>query len=627
MFKAILAFPIVRHYVFWILFFLIQRLVFVLYYSRLFSGIDQDTVASSFIHGLQLDLSMAGYFAVLPLLLLLTQYFVKRNFFPNFYRIYTTVLLVLVILISGGDLGIYENWGVKLNFRAISMLAHPAEVAETVKSAPLFAISCIMLIQAILAWALYKAVFAIMSPALIRWRKLAMPWTLGLTIWWGALIFISIRGGIQEIPVNESTVYFSSHSVANHAAVNTAWQLAKSIIKNRRTGNINIYRYFPDVAQAKKLVDQLYARSQTDSTVQILNTNRPNIIFVQLESFTADVVQELGGDSGVAPNLSRLIKDGLLFTRIFASGIRTDQGIIALLSGFPAQPQTNIANQSDKLEQLPFLSLELQKQGYRNFFYYGGDLSFGRFNTIAHHAGFETIVGVKDFVNANMFNKWGADDKSLFDKYIAEKSQPGEPFFSYIITSSSHEPFTVPMPTVFEGDGVDQKFRNACYFADKSLGAFIDAVKTAPWYRNTIFVIVADHGHAQPRGRAFDVPEKYHIPLLFYGEPLKQAFRGARNPTLGSQTDIVATLLNQLNLDASAFVWSNDLLRVNRKEFSFYTFDDGFGWLNPGDTVIYDNRGNRLLETSAIHQTEKADSNINNGKAYMQLLFDAFLKY
>lgn len=627
MLKPFLSFPMVRHYLFWILFFLVQRLVFVLYYNSLFNGVRTWEIVQSFFYGFQLDLSMAGYFAVLPLLFLIVQFFISKPFFEKLYHGYTIVLLLLVVLISGGDLGIYENWGVKLNFRAISMLAHPGEVLETVQSSPLWALTSVMLLQAVIGWLLYERIFANVNASIGQWRRFKVKWFATSTILMAGLIFISIRGGVQEIPVNESSVYFSSYSVANHAAVNTPWQLAKSIIKNRRTGNKNIYTYFADPAKAAALVKNLYEKNQSDSSLTVIDTARPNIIFIQLESFTADVVQELGGDTGVAPNLSRFIKEGLLFTNVFASGIRTDQGIIALLSGFPAQPQANIANQSDKVEHLPFLSLELKKQGYYNSFYYGGDLSFGRFNTIAHHAGFETIVGVDDFDEAEMFNKWGADDNSLFKKYVAEKIRPQEPFFSYIITSSSHEPFTVPMQPVFAGEAIGQRFKNACYFADKSLGAFIQSIQETPWFANTLFVVSADHGHAQPKGRAFDIPEKYHIPVLIFGAPLKPEYQGKRINTLGSQTDIAATILQQLKMDASAFKWSNDLLRQNRKEFSFYTFDDGFGWLNKNDTIVYDNRANKLLKTTAIHNNATADSLLNNGKAYMQMLYDAFLKY
>ncbi|MBX3254400.1 MAG: sulfatase-like hydrolase/transferase [Chitinophagaceae bacterium] len=611
----------VRHYIFWILIFFVQRLTFVLYYSRSFAEAGVTRGIESFWHGLQLDLSLAGYFALLPFLVLVIQYFAGGSFFKTFIKWYTFILIILTVIISGSDLGLYENWGVKLNYRAVTMLAHPAEAFETIQSAPLFLLTAIMLAQGFICWLLYKAIMAPVAGWRFHNRK-AIQFSISMLVA-AAVIITSIRGGVQQIPVNESTAYFCSLPIANHAAVNTTWHLFKSISKNSGHGHANIYSYLP-LQEAEDLLQKLYTVPGIDSTVSILKEPTPNIVFIQLESFTAGVVKELGGDSGITPVLSRLIDQGLLFTNIYSSGVRTDQGIIALLSGFPAQPQTSIIYQPDKIEHLPFLSLEFKKKGYGNNFYYGGELGFGRFNTIAHHAGFDRVIGKDDFSEARQFNKWGVDDKSLFEKFANESKTFTQPFFSYVITSSSHEPFTVPMEPVFKGNSLEERFKNACYFTDQSLGELLDSVKNTAWYKHTLFVLVADHGHVLPLNRKFDEPARYHIPLLLFGEALKEEYKAVTINALGSQTDIAGTLAKQLGLNDKLFKWSNDLLLPQRQQFAFYTFDDGFGWLTPGDTVIFDNRAQKILQGSA---TGDKESNLIKGKAYMQMLYDAFLKY
>lgn len=618
--KFILAY-FLRHYIFWILAFFIQRLTFVLYYSRSFAEAGFTRGIESFWHGLQLDFSLAGYFALLPFLVLIIQYFTGGSFFKVFIKWYTLILIILTVIISGSDLGLYTNWGVKLNYRAVSMLAYPAEAFETIQSAPLFLLTVIMLLQGIVCWILYKVIVAPVT----GWRfhdRGKVEFSISMLAA-AAAIVISIRGGIQQIPVNESAAYFCPLPIANHAAVNTTWHLFKSISKNSGDGDVNIYSYLP-LQEAKELVQDLYAVPGADSTISILKEPAPNVVFIQLESFTAGVVEDLNGDSGVTPVLDRLIDQGLLFTNIYASGVRTDQGIIALLSGFPAQPQTSIIYQPDKIEHLPFLSLEFKKKGYENNFYYGGELGFGRFSTIAYHAGFDRVIGEDDFSEARQFNKWGVDDKSLFEKFAHESKTFTQPFFSYVITSSSHEPFTVPMEPVFEGNSLEEKFKNACYFTDQSLGELLDSVKNTAWYEHTLFVLVADHGHVLPLNSRFDEPARYHIPLLLFGEVLKDEYKAVRINTLGSQTDIAGTLAKQLGLNDKLFTWSNDLLLPQRQQFAFYTFDDGFGWLTPGGTVIFDNRAQKVLQNSVSGDLE---SNLRKGKAYMQMLYDAFLKY
>lgn len=147
------------------------------------------------------------------------------------------------------------------------------------------------------------------------------------------------------------------------------------------------------------------------------------------------------------------------------------------------------------------------------------------------------------------------------------------------------------------------------------------------WYKNTLFVLVADHGHYLPKNRRFDEPGRYHIPLLFFGDVLKEAYRGKKITGAGSQTDIATTLLKQLQLPDTAFKWGNDLLDPRRKPFAFYTFDDGFAWLSGNDTLIFDNRAKRLLYPRDQPSIPYSDSVLTTGKAYMQTLYEAFLNY
>ena len=142
-----------------------------------------------------------------------------------------------------------------------------------------------------------------------------------------------------------------------------------------------------------------------------------------------------------------------------------------------------------------------------------------------------------------------------------------------------------------------------------------------------MFVLAADHGHHLPRDRRFNEPGRYHIPLLFFGEVIKEVYRGKKIGGIGSQTDIAPTLLKQLQIKDTAFKWGNDLFNLRRKAFAFYTFDEGFAWLSAKDTLIFDNRAKRLMYPSEEITSFHSDSLLTTGKAYMQVLYDAFLKY
>lgn len=616
---------LLKFYLFWIVVFFFNRLAFVLFFLKGFKPAGVKITLLSFVYGLKLDASAAAYLFALPFLVFIVQMFFKRNFYSTFLQVYTFIMLIVISLISAGDLGIYQNWGTRLNLRALSMLAYPTEAFMSMGSSPVFTLIVIMAVQFFICYFIFRKTFK-RFPA---WRVSAQPTSafifiacvVCLTVFTG----ITMRGGFQQIPLNESSVYYCALPIADNAAINTPWYIVHSYLSKHFEASKNPYLSM-DKNAANIKVKQLYT-SPDSSIPKILTTAKPNIIFIQLESFTADVVQQLGGDADVTPNLTKLIQNGILFSNIYASGVRTDQGIAALLCGFPAQPLTSIIYQADKLEHLPFLSIKLHNDGYHTSFYYGGDMGFGNFNAVAEFGQFEKITGLHYFSKAKLFNKWGADDETMLLQHAADMQQQTQPFFSYVITLSSHEPFNVPMQTVFKGNDLPDKFRNACYFTDKALGEYFNAIKNTGWYKNTLFVLVADHGHTLPKNRSFDEPGKYHIPLIFFGDVIKPGYKGTVIPTAGSQTDVAATILHQLNLNASDFSWSNDLLQRNRKPFAFYTFDNGFGWITNTDSIAYDERGRQIIYHSKNAVNDNDTTLLLNGKAYLQCMYEQYLKY
>ena len=619
-------FFLLKLYLFWVIVFFINRLVFILYFIKDFKPAGVKNTLLSFVYGLRLDFSAAAYLFAVPFLVFIIQMFFRKNFFSSFFKIYAYILVALICLVSAGDLGIYQSWGTRLNMRALSMLVYPTEAFLSMASSPIVVLSTIMIAEFIACYFLFRKLI----PKFSDWRISAQPKPVFAFIVsvmsFAVFTGVVMRGGFQQIPINESSAYFSAIPIADQAAVNIPWYITHSFLSKHFVTAKNEYVAMPQQLAEQKVSEQ-YTSFNDSSITKILTTSKPNIVFIQLESFTADVVNELGGDKNVTPNLSHLIKNGILFSNIYASGTRTDQGIAALLCGFPAQPLSSIIYQSDKLQHLPFLSIELHKAGYNTSFYYGGELGFGNFNAVAHFGQFEKITGLKNFSKANLFNKWGADDETMLTRQCTEMQHEPQPFFSYVITLSSHEPFTVPMKTVFKGDDLPDKFKNACHFTDKALGEYFNAIKNTGWYKNTLFVLVADHGHQLPKNRLFDEPAKYHIPLIFFGDVIKPQYKGAVIKTTGSQTDIAATLLHQLNLNAEKFKWSNDLLQHNRKPFAFYTFDNGFGWVTDSDAMAYDARAGQVIYDAKKSLKDADVASLQNGKAYLQCMITDYLKY
>jgi phosphoglycerol transferase MdoB-like AlkP superfamily enzyme len=612
---------VLRYAGFWIVYFLLCRLAFVCYHGSKLSGFRAGTVAGIFGYGAYADVSTACYLAVIP-------YFIwfANSLFPfraaaTLIRWYSYLFIAVAAVISVADLQVYQEWGTKLNAQALSYLQHPKEAFASTASSPLLLLLFLAFLLAVAGFFLYGWC----SKGLPLGRRperslLRLP----LFVLFAGVIFLGIRGSVGVAAMNPSFVYFSEKPFANHAALNASWNLVYDIKYYFRQKKNN-YVYLADNDMQGR-VDRLMGKGIHNDTEEILTTKRPNIVVFILESFTADVIGALGAEKGIAPNFDELAKDGLLFTDFYANGYRSSFGVPAVLGGYPSTPEGSILSSPMKMERLPTLCGSLKKAGYATQFHYGGDDRFDDMIAFFQHSGFEKIVDKESFAKKDMDSKWGAHDQVLFDRVIDDLKRERTPFFSAMFTLSSHEPFEVPMAPVYQGKDEATLFKNAVHYSDQSIKHFFERARKEPWYKNTLFVFVADHGHHLPLHRDADfIPERYRIPLLLYGDVLKKQYHGMRNPVTASQSDIAATILAQLGLPHDDFQWSNNIFNKNRKNFAYYNFHTGFALRTPEQTTSYDNVAKRVILRTASSRTDAQNAeSLKDTQAYMQYLFKKY---
>jgi phosphoglycerol transferase MdoB-like AlkP superfamily enzyme len=318
-----------------------------------------------------------------------------------------------------------------------------------------------------------------------------------------------------------------------------------------------------------------------------------------------------------------------LFDSVYAAGDRTDKGMVAILSGFPSQAIRTIITNNTKQEKLPAIPEVLQPAGYANSYFYGGEVEYMNFKSYMLTHKIAHITGMDNFDRDKIDSKWGVNDGTLLDTHIEYLNTEKQPFFSLVETLTNHEPFDMPAKPHFPGDSVTNKFRSTAYYTDSCLNAYFEHAKKQPWYKNTLFILVADHGHRLPRNTSESFqPAKYHIPLLFFGDAIKEQYRGKKISKLGNQTDIAATLLAQLNLPYDQFKWSKDLLNPDSKPFAFFDWDNGMGFMLDGQVISFDNLGKQVVYT----KNPKCDKALNEktllyGKAYLQQVFTEYMRY
>jgi phosphoglycerol transferase MdoB-like AlkP superfamily enzyme len=620
LFKTVISF--LRYFIFWLLFFCLERAVFLLYNFKKIAGDTTTEILKAFLYGLWMDASTAGYFSAIPLLIaVVIWFFPTTNIHSTYLKIYTYILVVLCSLLTVINFNIYREWGSKVNYRVFEFaFGSPKEAMASTGSSPIVLTIIILAILILLGIVLYRyvvrgRVYKKVNPIL---KVVVAFLLLGFN-------FLAIRGGWQLAPMNESMAYYSTRPILNYAAVNTEWGLFTDII-NSKYNTSNPFKYFP-ANEAQSIVSSYY-QPVADSTIHILTESKPNVVLIIMESFTGNVVSALGGEKGISNSVDRLMKAGVFFDNIYASGGRTDKGVVAVLSGFPAQGGRSIMKENSKQVKIPSIPQSLNGVGYNSSFFYGGESRFFNMKSYLLSHGFSKIIEKENFDTKDMNSKWGAYDGSVYNKMQTELQHEQQPFFATMLTLTNHEPFELPGNPHFKGTQIENKFRSTAFYADSCLGAFVDQAKKENWYKHTIFVVVADHGHYLPRTdlEVFSL-QRYRIPLLIFGEAIKPEFRGLRLKKIGDQTDIATTLLTQIRLKTDKFLWGKDLFNSATRDFAFFNWDQGFGFVTPEQTITFDAVGKNVLSRERKQPANVDQQVLNSAKAFMQQVYQRYIEF
>lgn len=620
MLKSLLFF--IRFFLFWLLFFFIDRLIFIFINHQKLAVVSFKEIAATFYYALPLDLSMTAYFAVIPLLSYIYWLLNGRKIVElKWVSLYNTILILICSILSVVNFNIYREWGSKVNSKALGFaFSSPKEAMASSASSPLGLSLSLLILLAVLGLFLQRYVVS---------RKLSFT---GSPIWARILLcvalaganFLLIRGGVGVSPITQSRAYFSEVQVLNHASVNTEWNLISSMISAKMTKS-NPYEYM-DSKQASADIHALYSPLK-DTTINILQTKRPNIVMVIIESFTADLTKTLGNEDGITPHFDSLINKGVLFSQIYSPGSRTDKGLIATLAGFPTLGTGSIVKWPEKMQKIPAISQSLHKNGYNTSFYYGGESEFDNYKAFIFSHNYQKLIDIHNFESIGMRSRWGKFDEVVFQKQLSDLNKEKQPFFSTTLTLTNHEPFDLPGTSKFGKADNIANFKSTAYYTDSCINAFLTGAKKQPWYKNTLFVFVADHGHLFPKN-IYDIstPQRYHIPLLFYGDVIKDEFKGQKFDNIGSQTDIAATLLAQLDLPTQQFQWSKNLLNPYSKSFAFFSWDNGMGFIDNRQCVTFDNVGKMILYNSNEKDTAQTKKTLDYAKAYLQNVYRQFIE-
>lgn len=614
-----------KTYLLFVVIFIIQKPLFMAYYHAQYAEVSWTEWLKVVWHGMPLDLSLAGYLTLIPGLLLMISAWALPKILKRIWAGYFIFVSCLISLIFVVDLGLYSFWGFRLDATPLFyFLSSPKDAFASVSIGfVLSGILAFVLMVALLYWLFQKILFSTGESSQFKLPYHSLSVSGALLLLTGVL-FIPIRGGFTVSTMNTGKVYYSTNVLLNHAATNPAFNLMESLSKQKDFASQ--YR-FMEPAEADKLMTSLIdptvvaameCRPDTlpQPSIKLFRESHPDICLVILEGFSSKLMTALGGAPDIAVQLDSLSHEGILFTNFHANSFRTDRGLVAILSGYPAQPTTSIMKYPLKTSKLPAISRRLRQAGYGTHYYYGGDADFTNMRSYLMASGMEDIVCDKDFPIGERLSKWGVHDHLVFRRLLDDLKNDSmnvgahrKPMYRVIQTSSSHEPFEVPYRRL-EDDRM-----NAFAYTDSCVGDFVRQFKELPQWKNTVLIFVPDHLGATIEPLSLYALDRFQIPMLMIGGAVNQP---RKIDVYGSQQDLAATLLAQLGLPHYEFVFSKDMLDSTAPHFAFFTVPDAFGMATSDNQLIFDNQASQVVLDEG---TEKG-RHLSAGKAYLQKLYD-----
>jgi phosphoglycerol transferase MdoB-like AlkP superfamily enzyme len=572
------------------------RLGFLFKHRTLASGIPLSTVFHSFIIGVRFDLVVISW-VLIPLFILSYLPWLNIDRLKPARTVVLTVLVIcfsLLFLLSLVDIEYFGEFGSRLNHWFFEYSDQPDMAWYLVWSG--YPVVLYSLLWAALVFVFSFFLVRMSGRIFSRRQKEKVTVRLVYFVVVLALLFLGARGRWQLAPMDWGAAYFSPHAFANQLALNGPYTLSKSYWEDYRHSSgesLDRFRFFPS-AQALSTVQKLLANPKeelTEPSRSLARRYHPepdsdstrdyNVVVILLESWLADCVGALGGQAIVTPNFDSLAREGILFERFFATGTRTNRGLVSILCSFPSQPYRSVMKQYAAARPFSSIAQILKRRGYRSILVYGGDLQFDNMEGFLRGQGVDEFIGEDDFPSGDRLGKWGVPDHLVFERANREFAEFGDgPFLGIILTLSNHEPFLLPSSDfkVFGDDVPRSDYLNAFHYSDWSLGEFFRKAEKESYFENTIFVLVADHGKLLDSYGQLPW-SRFHIACLIYAPEILGASTG-RISTVASQTDLVPTVLGLLGKPVLHESWGRDVLSLPPEDAGFAMMLDGslIGW-------------------------------------------------
>lgn len=560
--------PLLSFFILGLLITTISRIViFFLYKDRI---VEVENYWNIFPIGLRFDVIMLSYLSLLPALFL---FFLPHKILLKFNGLiagYFIVMLSLFLMMELATTDFMYQYDTRPNRIFLDYLIYPKEIGGTLFKNYLGSIISTIVVLGLFVFLLirYRKKLFYTTDDSVRYGFKLMVFPVV-----GFLLFFGARGSlVSKRPINESNAMFSTDHLTNTIGLNSLYTViyAAYSIKNEQNAGKMYGEMEPKEAfsRVKKYMNET---DFIDPTSPLLHRVQPDsvrerpynlVIFLQ-ESLGAEYVGSLGG-LPLTPEFDALTKEGLLFTKLYSTGTRSVRGIEAVLTGFLPSPSESVVKLSGSQKGFFTLASLFKDHQYNTSFIYGGMANFDNMASFFSGNGFENIIDQSRFDQDEhtyaMKGTWGYSDEDLAVKaneYF--KNQGDKPFFSLMFSTSNHEPFEFPDGRIeLYNKKKKNTVENAMKYADFAIGKFFELAKKEDYFKNTIFIVVADH-NTRTYGKNLVPIHKFKIPGLIIGPNVP---KGEKYTKLASQIDLGPSLLNLVGLPNVNPMPGRDLFRL-----------------------------------------------------------------
>lgn len=565
-----------------LLLFALARLGLLAYNHALIANTSVSTFAEAFINGARFDLRLIVYLCI-PLSLSLLSITAMRA--RRLHVAWLTFATSLCLFFAVVELNFYREFHQRLNSLVFQYMQ------EDIGTVASMIWNGFPVLRLLLAWALATLLLAWLFRRIeraTRARGHAAPprWPVRTAVFVLLLLVcvVAARGTLRSgPPLRWGDAYTTDSMFANHLGLNGTLTLVDAADNYFSDHRDNSWKATLPAEEALQITRDLLLTPRDElidaDLAAVRRVYTPpaegqlpqvrNVVVILMESMAGRYIGAMGNQDGITPYFDALAKEGLLFQRVFSNGTHTHQGMFATMACFPNLPAFEyLMRMPEGSHQFSGLPQLLSARGYDDVYVYNGSFAWDNQSGFFANQGMRNFVGRDDFVDPVFIDPtWGVSDQDMFSRgadELAKLGSQGKPFYALLQTLSNHTPYALPEDLPVEpvtGHGSLDQHLTAMRYADWALGQFFAKARQEPYFKDTLFVVLGDHGFGNDEQITEMDLSRFSIPLLLIGPGVQDTFGNSRD-TVGSQIDVVPTIMGRLGQPVQQQCWGRDLLAL-----------------------------------------------------------------